>query len=322
MKIFKYSRYSFLNETELLKEGSEFMQYQFGIEPMNTAGGGGNYQFATDPRMSQGNYQDSPYTDFYARQSGLVANLNQITKNLQSQTDLIYKDSNPFLEDINLFKNLKILRMFENNNLKLDVFISFKYDEEEYFGAFRNFNGLVRPKFESELFYEPEYQYRFNGDYKIKLGNFFYKKLEKWFIPEKGFYKNMKNENRVKDNMGKLFEMNTDQVVEVLGYNMSADNKPYVIIKVHDKTYHVENNDYFYFKWRFEKLNEVLTTESMKEKEVKIHLTYGKRQSVRKVRVLSIDHENELVHVVDINGELSGKKSDIPMKKFLKDYYR
>jgi hypothetical protein len=240
----------------MVKEGSEFLQYQFGIEPMGTQGGGGQYAFAQDPRMSQGNYQDSPFTDFYARQSGLVANLDQIVKGVRSQTDMIYKDTNAFLEDINLYKNIKILRMFENNNLKLDIFLSFEYDGDEFFGAFRNFNGLVRPKLESELFYEPEYQYRFDGEYKLKLGNFFYKKLEKWFIPEKGFYKNQKNENRIKDNMGKLYEMKADQTVEVLGYNMSSDNKPYVIIKVQDTTYHVENNDYYFFKWRFEKLNE------------------------------------------------------------------
>ena len=81
MKVLKYSRFSFLNKNNFLLE-SEFLQYQFGIEPMNTAGGGGNYAFAVDPRMSQGNYQDSPFSDFYARQSGLVANLNQIMKNV------------------------------------------------------------------------------------------------------------------------------------------------------------------------------------------------------------------------------------------------
>jgi len=253
MKVFKFSRYSFLSETELIKEGSEFQQYQFGIEPMNTAGGGGNYAFAQDPRMSY-NIQDSPYTDFYARQSGLVANLNQLVKNVRGQTDLIYKDTNAFLEDLNLFKNFKILRIFENNSLKLDIFLSFKYDDNEYFGAFRNFNGLIRPKFESEVFYEPEYQYRFDSAYKLKLGNFFYKKLEKWFIPDKGFYKNLKPDNRLKDDMGKIYEMKNEQVVEVLGYNLTSDNKPYVITKVKDKTYHIDHNDYYYFKWRFEKL--------------------------------------------------------------------
>jgi hypothetical protein len=255
MKILKFSSYSFLNNTKLLKESSEFLQYQFGIEPMGTAGGGGNYAFAVDPRSSYYNYQDSPYTDFYSRQSGLVANLNQIGKNIRNQTDLIYKQTNAFLEDVDLYKNIKILKMYENNNLKLDLFLSFNYDDKEYFGAFRNFNGLARPKFESELFYEPEYQYRFDSEYKLKLSNFFYKKLEKWFIPEKGLYKNLKNENRMKDKMGKLYEMKSDQVVEVLGYNMTADNKPYVMVKLKDNVYHIEGNDYYFFKWRFEKLN-------------------------------------------------------------------
>ena len=176
-------------------------------------------------------------------------------KNVRGQTGLVYKDTNPFLEDINLYKNLKILRIFENNNLKLDIFISFMYDDKEYFGAFKNFNGLGKPKFESELYYDSEYQYRFENEYRLKLGNFFFKKLEKWFIPGKGLYKNMKHENRVKDDMGKLYEMKADQVIEVLGYNMNSDNKPYIIIKHKNKTYHIENNDYYYFKWRFEKIN-------------------------------------------------------------------
>lgn len=254
MKILKYTKYSFL--TDCVLEGSEFLQYQFGIEPMGTQGGGGQYAFAQDPSLSFGtNYQDSPYTDFYARQSGLVANLNIIAKNAQSQSDIISKRSNPFLEDIKDIKNIKILRIFENNNLKLDIYLSFEYDDNEYFGVFKNFNGLSKPKFESELYYDPEYQYRFDGEYKLKLGNHFYKKLEKWFIPEKGLYKNMKNDNRVKDAMGKLYEIQSDQVIEVLGYNMNSDNKPYVIIKCKDKTYHVEGNSYYYFKWRFDKLN-------------------------------------------------------------------
>jgi hypothetical protein len=255
MKILKFSKYSFLNETGLIKEGSEFQQFQFGIEPMGTQGGGGQYAFAQDPSSSYYNYQDSPYTDFYARQSGLVANLDQAMKNINGQNNMFYKQSDMFLEDIKLYKNLKILRIFENNNLKVDIFISFDYDGAEYFGAFRNFNGLSKPKFESELFYDQQFQYIFNPEYKLKLGNFFYKKLEKWFIPEKGLYKNMKHDNRVKDNMGKIYEMNADQIIEVLGYNIDNNNKPFVILKHKDHTYHVENNDYYYFKWRFEKLN-------------------------------------------------------------------
>lgn len=255
MKILKYTRYAFLSDNKL-NEGSEFLQFQFGIEPMGTQGGGGQYAFSQDPSLSFGtNYQDSPFTDFYARQSGLVANLTQIARNARSQSDIISKGNNPFLEDIKEFKNLKILRIFENTNLKLDVYISFEYDNSEYFGVYKNFNSFEKPKFESELFYEPQLQYRFDGIYKSKLSNHFYKKLEKWFIPSKGFYKNMKNENIVKDPMGKLYEISENKVVEVLGYNLNSDNKPFIILKCKDKTYHVEGNNYYYFKWRFEKLN-------------------------------------------------------------------
>jgi hypothetical protein len=254
MKILKYSKYSFLNDCKL-DEGSEFLQYQFGLEPMGTQGGGGQYAFAQDPSLSYSNYQDSPFCDFYARQSGLVANLDQAAKQSRGQMS-IFNNDNSFLEDVGEYKNLKILRIFENNILKLDVYISFDYNENEFFGVFRNFNGIAKPKLESELYHDPNYKFRFDSEYKLRLGNFFYKKLEKWFIPNKGLYKNMKNENRVKDTMGKLYEMQSNQVVEVLGYNMNSDNKPYIILKYKDKTYHVEGNDYYYFKWRFQKLNE------------------------------------------------------------------
>lgn len=249
MKILKYTKYSFLNDCLL---ESEFMNYQFGIEPMGTTGGGGNYAFSQDPRMSY-NGQDSPYTDFYARQSGLVSNLVNISKNALLNSDII-KIHNPFLEDISLFRKIKILRLFENTNLKIDVYISFEYDEIEYFGVFKNFNGQSKPKLETELYYDPNYQYRFNIEYKTKLSNHFFKKLENWFIPDKGFYKNLKDNNIIKNPIGKLYEINNEQKIEILGYNKDSNNKPYIILKCKNETYHIDNNDYYFFKWRFDKL--------------------------------------------------------------------
>jgi len=230
------------------------MQYQFGIEPMGTQGGGGQFAFAQNPQTSYFNYQDSPYTDFYARQSGLVANLQQATKSATG--GIITKSLNPFLEDINMYKNLKILRIFENVNLNLDIYISFLYENVEFFGAFKNYNGVSKPKLQTELFYDTEYKFRFDGEYKIRLSNYFYKKLEKWFIPDDGFYKNLKNDNIVKDSMGKMYELDPNKTVEVLGYNITPDKKPYIILKCDGEIYHIEGNDYYFFKWRFEKINE------------------------------------------------------------------
>ena len=255
MKILNYNKYKFLKENNLITEGSEFMQYQFGIEPMGTQGGGGQYAFAQDPSSSYYNYQDSPYTDFYSRQSGIVSNLNNIIKNTVNKSGIFNRDFDAFSEDIELYKNLKILRIYQNTNIKLDIFISFVFDNNEYFGVFKNFNGISKPKLDTELYTDPYYQYRFTSEYKIKLSNYFYKKIEKWFIPEKGFYKNLKIDNLVKDNMGNVFKLKKDQIVEILGYNINSDNKPYIILDIKGEKYHITNNDYYYFKWRFEKLN-------------------------------------------------------------------
>lgn len=231
-----------------MKEGSQFLQYQFGIEPFSAPAG---YAFAIDPKLSYQNYQDSPYTDFYSRQHGLVQNaINVMKGHMNSLSD--YKTDNQFIEDLDLFKNLKILRIFENQRLKLDVYISFDYDDEEYFGVYKNFNYIMRPKLESEFFYDVRNQYRINQEYTIKFSNYYYRKLEKWFIPEKGWYKLLIDKLRVKDDLGKFFEIKKNKQVEMLGHNISKDNQPYIILNINNDKYYIYGNDYYYFKWRFE----------------------------------------------------------------------
>lgn len=247
-----FRRYSFLKDTELIKEDSQFLQYQFGIEPFSPPAG---YAFAIDPKLSYQNYQDSPYTDFYVRQHGLVQNVITLMK---QHANLIngatYKTEDPFIEDLSLFKNLKILRIFENQRMKLDVFISFEYNDEEYFGVYKNFNYIMKPKLESELFYDVKNQYRMDQEYKLKLSNLFYKKIEKWFIPKKGWYKLLVDKVTLRDGMGKQFEITKDKKVEVTGYNMSRDNEPFILLTVNNEKYQIQGNDYYYFKWRFEKI--------------------------------------------------------------------
>jgi len=53
--------------------------------------------------------------------------------------------------------------------------------------------------------------------------------------------------------MGKFFEIKRNKQVEVLGYNLSKDNQPYIMLNINEKKYYIYNNDYYYFKWRFEK---------------------------------------------------------------------
>ena len=246
-----YRRFAFLNDSKLIKEGSEFLQYQFGIEPFSAPAG---YAFAIDPKLSYQNYQDSPYSDFYVRQHGLVTNVINVMKGYKGILgDGNFKNENPFIEDLELFKNFKILRIFENQRLKLDVYISFDYDNEEYFGVYKNFNYIMKPKLESELFYDQRNVYRMDQEYRLKLSNFIYKKLENWFIPEKGWYKCLAENLKVRDYMGKFYEIKKDKPVEILGHNVSRDNQPYILLNINNEKYFVKDNDYYYFRWRFEK---------------------------------------------------------------------
>ena len=164
---------------EFIKENSEFNQYLMGGETQNSLGPG--YGFATDPGLSIYSNDNNPYQDLYARKAGTTNKLMQIArdagKNLFNDPRFTRKNDK-FVEDSEYYKKLKILRMYENKNLKLDIFVSFEFNEQEIFGVFRNFNGLTKPPALSapELFENGQYPY-IDKEYILKLNNFLYKKL-------------------------------------------------------------------------------------------------------------------------------------------------
>ena len=123
MKILSYKKYNFILEniecaSDLLKEGSEFNQYQFGIEPH---GLGPGYGYATDPQLSIYSDDTSPYRDNYSRTSQIVNDLSRVIRNIQGHI-VSTMNRNYFIEDVDDYSNLKILRIYVNTNLKLDVF--------------------------------------------------------------------------------------------------------------------------------------------------------------------------------------------------------
>jgi len=239
---------------EYILESSEFNQFQLGLDyAFSTLGAG--YGFANDPSLSIYSPDTNPFLDMYARNAGTTNRLMQITKQVFGEMDdhIFTRKNDRFLLDLDEYKNLKILRIFPNENLKLNVYISFEFLEKEYFGVYRNFNSSYnKPKLESELFSNPEASYM-DKEYYLKLNQYFYKKLYNFFIPEPGLYKNLKNNNKIKDdNMGSWFYLKENKIVEVLGYNLDENNDPYISLKIGEKRYVITGNDYFYFKWRFE----------------------------------------------------------------------
>lgn len=250
MNIIKYNKYKFIIENfpiDMIKESSEFGDMQMG-QLSNPLGPG--FGFAQDPTMSIYSDDSSPYVDNYARMSMVVQDLARVMKNLYGvgATSISKHKMDYFLEDVEEFQNLKILRIFENQKLNLDVFISFMFMEEEFFGVFRNFNGIDKPKLDTDLFTDPRLSY-IDGEYKLKTSNYFYKVLYNWFIPTIGEYKVLKDELEVKNSMGDNYLIKKGKTITIKGYNTDADNRPFLMINFRNNIYKIIGNDFFFFKY-------------------------------------------------------------------------
>jgi len=252
-KLWNYNKFTFINNN-LIKEDSEFNQYQMGIGVQNPLGPG--FGFATDPSLSiYGTDQDSPYVDYYRRLGGSINRLNQITNAAMSdiKQSIALSKADNFLDDIDNFTNYKILRIFRNNSLHLDVFISFNFNGEEFFGVFKNFNWYSDTRLNTEMYSDPRFDY-IDKEYKLKLSMYIKKILDNWFRPDKGLYTVLKENCPVKDELGNIRYLKINSLIDVKGIDMEKDGTPYIIMKQNEKKYYLKNNDYFFFNYWFEPL--------------------------------------------------------------------
>ena len=244
-------------EKQMLLESSEFNQYQMGLDNAFQSFGPG-YGIANDPGLSIYSPDSNPYVDMYARNAGTTSRLMQIITQLSkemSDDHIFTRKSDRFLEDIDEYKNIKILRIFANENLKLNLYISFDFMDKEFFGVYRNFNGShQKPTLDTELLTDPSMSY-IDKEYYFKLNQYLYKIIYNLFIPTPGMYQNLKSDCIVKDEMGQLKYLKEGKIVNVKGYNTDENNDPYIIIEIDGKKLYITGNNYFYFKYWFEIIN-------------------------------------------------------------------
>lgn len=255
MKLIRFNQYKFLDENfpvELIKESTEFADMQMG---MGSPLGPGFGTQAKDPTMSIYSDDSSPYVDNYARMSQMVNDLGRVMKDIHTAL----KGSGTakydyFIEDIDEFKSLKILRIFINPQLKLDIFISYIFMDDEFFGVFRDFNGINKPKFDTDLITDTRFNY-IDKEYYIKLNNYFYKIIYNWFIPEVGNYKVLSDNFKVKNSLGDNILIKKNTNIYLKGYNTDQDNDPFLMIKYKEEIYKIIKNDFYYFKYWTKKVD-------------------------------------------------------------------
>jgi hypothetical protein len=245
--ILKFNTYNFLKES--YTDFNQFSQMGMGPSPLP------DYGFATDPSLSIYGSRDSQYVSDYYRKAHLTSSLldiiNQVNKEVAGSGIMKFDH---FLEDINEIDNLKILRINKNENLKLNIYISFEIEDIEYFGVYKNFNHINPDKLKCELFTDPDHYY-IDEPYVIKMDNYLRNILNKWFVPEKGEYVNLNNNLRCRNNMGENIHIKLKSVINVTMTGTDKDGDPYIKFKLNDEQYVINKNDYYFFKYWFDNIN-------------------------------------------------------------------
>lgn len=160
-------------------------------------------------------------------------------RNLRSKLALEHQD----------IQKMKILRIVKNNHIHYDVYITFVIDEHEYWGVVENILGQ-NPELTSEVFKDFDlYQTK---EWIIKIKGLIIKAIKIWLKPEPGMYKLINDEVICySTETGKQLRMEKGIEVELV---RAHDNK--IIIKHESDYYNLINDNFIYFNWWFEKLEE------------------------------------------------------------------
>ncbi len=251
MKILSFNKFNFLNES--YSDFNQFSQGGVGPSPL-----GPGFGFAVDPKMSIYGHADSPQVDQYNRTPMMVNRLIGIMKDINKDTVNNYGaiKYDQFLEDVDEFTDFKILRINVNTNLTIDIFISFYFGEEEFFGVFKKFNDIQKEEFRTDLFTDSRFRY-IDKEYRLKLDNYFRKILTKWFRPnKKTWYVNLKDQVSTRDNMGSKFMLPKNAKIEVRITNDDKDGNSFIQFLYKGESYVINKNDYYFFNYWFEKIED------------------------------------------------------------------
>ena len=177
-----------------------------------------------------------------------MSRINDIMYNLKGTNAYKALRSKLALEDQDITA-LKVLRIIKSTSLKYDVYIAFTIGEEEYWGVIEDMMSLS-PEFTSEVFknidlYQPK-------EWIIKIKGLIIKTLKAWLKPEPGMYRLLNNEVYCySTETGKQLKMEAGIEIELI----RAHNDK-IIIKHDTDIYNLVGDNYIYFNWWFEKIEE------------------------------------------------------------------
>lgn len=152
------------------------------------------------------------------------------------------------LEDQDL-KSMKILRILKSNSINYDVYVSFVIADEEYWGVIKNIQ-TSNAEITSEVF--KDYDLYQAKEWIIKIKGLIIKTVKEWLKPEPGKYK-LVNDEVICYSIETGKQLKMEKGIEIEAVRAYSDR---ILIRVDSDTYNLTGDNYMYFNWWFEKIEE------------------------------------------------------------------
>ncbi len=172
-----------------------------------------------------------------------ISKIGTLSKALQNTSGYRSLKSKLSLDDQSI-SNLKIIKIVKSTSLKYDVYLSFKIDEDEYWGVITDV--LNNPELKSEVF--KDHDLLQTREWIIKTKGLIIKTIKNWMKPQFGKFKLLLEEIICYSNLtGKLLRLPKNSIVEVL---KSYDDR--IIFEFEGDQYTLVGDNFVYFNWWFE----------------------------------------------------------------------
>jgi hypothetical protein len=176
-----------------------------------------------------------------------ISKIGTLTKSLQNTTAYRALKSKLSLDDQDI-SNLKIIKIVKTTSYKYDVYLSFKIDEDEYWGVITDI--ISNPDFKSEVF--KDFDLLQTKEWIIKTKGLIIKAIKNWMKPQFGKFKLINDEVICYSNKtGKQLILPKNSIIEV---SKSYDNR--LIFEYEDDFYTLTGDNFVYFNWWFEPVEE------------------------------------------------------------------
>ena len=211
-----------------------------------------NFLRMNSDSVPQSTHTDNPslslgsYNRFQMNMASTVQNLNHLFKsiNTTSRGVNLFKGSTIGMDSI---KDIKILRIFERDDIYWDVYISFLIEDKEYYGVIKKINDK-NVEFYSEAFKDP--MLAISNEWIIRVKGNIIKTIKRWLNPSVGNnFVSLKEINAVDQKTGEIVLIQEDSKIKVV---RTMDEE--IFIQYEDSNYILKGKNYYFFNYYFERV--------------------------------------------------------------------